>query len=163
MLDEGPSSSSAEKAVMYKPTKRRIILYHLAIGLIIVPLLAGIAEIVFFKISLEHWFLETLSLLIVALLIGAFRAFYNQYDFAITIRNNEISGTTGKFYSQVTFPFEQIDKPRTARPSLTQKLLGYRYVWSISGQKIMVYIWMLKKSQVNEIFESVGCGELVLH
>ena len=57
----------------------------------------------------------------------------------------------------VELPLDKMDRERTCRQTLSQRLFGYRYLWSTDGQKIRISSWEFAPVQVATLLE-VGCN-----
>jgi hypothetical protein len=140
--------------MIFKPAKRRIVFTYFLISLAAFPIL-GIWNVV--RPMTADWFISALVLVVVAPLVGVFWSFFDQYDYAVTIRNGQIMGSNGRRSSQVIFSLEQIDKARTTQLSWWQRLSERRYIWSMDGQRVVVLTWYFSRAQVRKIFELAKC------
>jgi hypothetical protein len=158
------ASSTEQDIAVYRPTWWAIYLYYSAMGIL------GFLLVAFVEISIDflrgigpdinHWLTIGPSY-IGGWLTGAVLASFLLYDHLhIRVTNFAILGPAPfGFFRRNTFLLTRIDKPRTIKRSFWQKLFGYRNIWSVDGQRVVVNLWLLKKGQVVELFEKVGCGD----
>ena len=135
------ASSTEEDTTEYKPTVWSLLLYRCSAGilcwLLLLPMSIGIDVFRGFEPSLTYWNSFGPRYLLSWLIgsVGATFLYRNMHTIRVT--NTEISGPRGDLlYTTNTVSFERIDKKKTARPSIWQRLGRYRYIWSVDGRRV---------------------------
>lgn len=79
---------------------------------------------------------------------------------SITLDDEYVSGPNGRRWrwGRVDLPLRKLDRERTCKQTLPQRLFGYRYLWSADGQKIRISSWEFTPAQVAALLEELGCS-----
>lgn len=79
---------------------------------------------------------------------------------SITLSDEHVSGPNGARWrwGRVDLPLDKLDRERTCRQTVPQRLFGYRYLWSTDGQKIRISYWEFAPAQVAALLAELGCS-----
>ncbi len=80
-------------------------------------------------------------------------------DRSITLFDDCIDGPAGTGWKRVTFRFDQLDRERSRRRRWYQRLLGYRDLWSVDNQKIVVEDIGFTKDQLAILLNALRLGD----
>lgn len=84
----------------------------------------------------------------------------SQDQLSITLSDEHVSGLNGAGWrwGRVELPLDKLDRERTCRQTLLQRLFGYRYLWSTDGQKTRIRSWVFAPAQVAALLAEIGCN-----
>jgi hypothetical protein len=105
------------------------------------------------------WFDRTGIQIIIWVVLGVLPASWMQDRLMIMLDTEVVSGPGSSGWQRVSFPIHMVDRERTCRQTMLQRIGGDRYLWSTDGHKIRVNTWGLSQAEVNRLLTHVGCIE----
>jgi len=72
-------------------------------------------------------------------------------DFAIVFYNGLVDGPSGMLNRRTHFPCERLDLARSRRLTPLNWLFQYRYLWSLDGQKIVLFTYAFPPQELDEL------------
>lgn len=140
------------QARKFEPEKRRYIFWQ-SVPLVLGALIAS--PIIYIVTGSINWvFIATLIIgypIVVATLGIGFLDL-----FSIVIGEGYISGRAAVGLGRTKLALERIDKQRTRRRTLFQRLFGYMYIYSLDGQGIAFYERQFEPADVDAILGLIG-------
>ena len=77
-------------------------------------------------------------------------------DYAIRFTNGVIDGPSGALNRRTQFAFVRLDKARSQRLTLLNLLFQYRFLWSLDGQKIVLFTYAFPPAKLEALYEKLG-------
>jgi hypothetical protein len=149
-----------QEGVKIKPTILRLFISNIILVLIILLVII----ICIFAIGGSFDLLRTLeeySILYVFIVVAYTFVDYVRSDKkTIVITSEGLLGPSGKKYNEIEFiEYNNFDKEKTNKQNLYQKILGYRYVYSITGAIIVITPELYSNKDRKLIMERIDLEE----
>ena len=151
--------------ISFKPSTMNIIRYNTLYIVIFVFAISAV-EFSVFGFFLLHWSWQLIFQMIFSSIIGIgigctiFLWLYakklREY-LSVAITNEQLSGpSTIGFWQKQSFSTSKLDKIKTSKQDFLGRLFGYRYLWSVDGERIYMGEKILGKVQTDECFKRLN-------
>ena len=84
---------------------------------------------------------------------------WSQGDRRIIIGATTIEGPGPSFGRRISFPLLRLDRERSLRRPWHHRLLGYRYLWSLDGERLFIMEIALTRDQLATLHNALRLGE----
>lgn len=79
--------------------------------------------------------------------------------FAICISDGMIEGPTGFKQKRSCFPVKRLDRTRTSEMSWINWLFQARSIWSLDGERIILFNYAFDQEEIKSLLRQIGCEE----
>jgi hypothetical protein len=104
----------------------------------------------------EAWLASSAAFILMFSLSLLFSCRKLKEEYAIRFANGVIEGPSGITNCRTQFASVRLDKVRSQRLTLLNLLFQYRFLWSLDGQKIVLFTYAFPPARLAALYEKLG-------
>jgi hypothetical protein len=149
-----------QDVIKIKPTLLKIFISNIILILIILLLISSIFFAIGGSLKLERMLEENIIPYVFIVIAFTFIDYVRRDRNTITLSSAGITGPSGKKYSKLEFiEYSNIDKILTRKQSIYQNIIGYRYIYSVTGTVIISSPKLYSKRDRELLLEGILVNE----
>ena len=152
------SIPAPSEAGIFRPTRTRFFAFRIL--MMIAAYQAGFTLFQFFSKALygvtyprEAWLISSVAFILV-FSISLYISNRNlTEDYAIVLYDGLVDGPSGVLNRRIHFSCERLDRTRSRRLTPLNWLFQYRYLWSLDGQKIVLFTFAFPPQELDALLD----------
>jgi hypothetical protein len=145
--------------IQIKPTYIRCIWYYLKIIIFIVLVVKTLELVIEPAQSIEIWVLNSIIYFIILFIISFLLIHNEQKNNLFIISTYGITGPSGILNNERTFiNLDNIDVDKSKKQNILRRVLGYRYIYTNTIDKIIINLNLFSQEQIETILSKTNIG-----